>query len=113
DPGPQRGQPWHYVHHRAATGERGMTPAVTRRLLVVDDEESVLETIAAILRQEGYEVVAADTMDAALRHLRSQSFDLVLTDLRVEEESGLTLVAELQRHWPDTMSVVLTGYASL
>jgi signal transduction histidine kinase len=87
--------------------------AATRRLLVVDDEESVLETIAAILQQEGYEVVAAGAIAAALDNLQKQPFDLVLTDLRVEEDSGLTLVAELQRQWPDTMSVVLTGYASL
>ena len=45
--------------------------------------------------------------------MRKQPFDLVLTDLRMEGDSGLSLLAELRRNWPKTMAIVLTGYASL
>ncbi len=83
------------------------------RILVVDDEPSVLETIIAILRQEGYETAEASSTEAALELLRREPFDVVLTDLRMEGQSGLNLVAEIQRNWADTTAIVLTGYASL
>ena len=87
--------------------------AAPARLLVVDDDPSVLLTIAAILSGEGYAVTSAGSVAEALGHLRTAPFDLVLTDLRLEGESGLTLLAELRRHWPETTAVMLTGYASL
>ncbi len=90
-----------------------MTMPARAHVLIVDDEPSVLETIAAILRLEGYGVIGADSVEAALAELRRRRFELVLTDLRLEEGSGLSLIAELQRHWPDTVAVMLTGYASL
>jgi signal transduction histidine kinase len=83
------------------------------RVLVVDDEPNVLETIAAILEGEGYEVRVAANVDAALLALDRERFDLVLTDLRMEGPSGLSLLTDLRRNWPKTMAVVLTGYASL
>jgi signal transduction histidine kinase len=83
------------------------------RILVVDDEESVLETVTAVLAIEGHDAVSAPDVDSALRILGQQTVDLVLTDLRMEGDSGLSLLTELRRHWPKTMAVVLTGYASL
>jgi len=83
------------------------------RLLIVDDEDSVLQTLAAILEQEGYEVVAASNATDALEHIRAERFDLLLTDLRIEGTSGLDLLAALRERSSDTPSVMLTGYASL
>jgi signal transduction histidine kinase len=83
------------------------------RLLIVDDEPYVLETIATILETEGLDVVPVGDVAAALAALAERSFDLVLTDLRMEGSSGLSLLAELRRRWPKTMAIVLTGYASL
>ncbi|MEA2641111.1 MAG: hypothetical protein QOF51_2505 [Chloroflexota bacterium] len=85
----------------------------TPRLLVVDDEENVLTTLAAILEQEGYEVVAAGNAADALTHIRNERFDLLLTDLRIEGSSGLELLTALRERSPETPSVMLTGYASL
>jgi len=82
-------------------------------VLVVDDEASVLETVTAVLEAEGYEVLSAPEVDSALEVLRRRPVDLVLTDLRMEGASGLSLLTELRQHWPKTMAVVLTGYASL
>ncbi len=83
------------------------------RILIVDDEPSVLETLAAILAAEGYEVLAAGDVDTALALLSKERLDLVLTDLRMEGSSGLSLLGELRRTWPETLAIVLTGYASL
>lgn len=85
----------------------------TGSLLVVDDEESVAVTMGAILEMDGYEVAISTTGADALRRLRESSFDLVLTDLRLDDTDGLNIVSEVCRLHPDTVSIILTGYASL
>ena len=85
----------------------------TGSLLVVDDEESVAVTIGAILELDGYEVAIATSGADALRKLRESEFDLVLTDLRLDDADGLSIVSEVCRVQPDTVSIILTGYASL
>lgn len=83
------------------------------RLLVVDDEESVAVTMGAILEMDGYSVSVTMSGADALRKIRETSFDLVLTDLRLDDVDGLSIVSEICRVQPDTVSIILTGYASL
>ena len=83
------------------------------RILVVDDEESVRLTTAAILEQEGYAVTTARDGRAALAQLARSRFDLVLTDLRMEGIDGSALLAEIHEQHPDTVAIVLTGYATI
>ncbi|MCA1817612.1 MAG: response regulator [Acidobacteria bacterium] len=83
------------------------------RLLVVDDEESLRITTAAILEAEGYDVATAASGGEAVALLEESEFDLVLTDLHMEGGDGLSVLAELRRRAPLTISVVLTGFASV
>jgi signal transduction histidine kinase len=83
------------------------------RLLVVDDEESVAVTMGAILEMDGYTVSVSMSGADALRQIRETSFDLVLTDLRLDDVDGLTIVSEICRVQPDTVTIILTGYASM
>jgi len=82
-------------------------------LLVVDDEESVAVTMGAILEMDGYQVAISTSGADALRRLHEDEFDLVLTDLRLDDADGLSIVSEVCRVQPDTISIILTGYASL
>jgi signal transduction histidine kinase len=82
-------------------------------LLVVDDEESVAVTMAAILELDGYQVAVSTTGADAIRQLHTSQFDLVLTDLRLDDVDGLSIVGEVCRVQPDAVSIILTGYASL
>ncbi len=82
-------------------------------VLVVDDEEGVLITMQAILEMEGYQVATAQKGAVAIDLLRRQTFDLVLTDLRLDDADGLSILAETRRTSPDTVAIMLTGYASL
>jgi DNA-binding response OmpR family regulator len=82
-------------------------------VLVVDDEESVRVTLAAILSSHGYEVELAATGMEALTLLQVNEFDLVLTDLRMEGVDGLQVLGEAKRRWPDSVTIMLTGYASM
>ena len=83
------------------------------RLLVVDDEESLRITTAAILEKEGYTVDTASSGDEAIALLEQKDYDLVLTDLHMEGGDGLSVLNQIRRHSPLTISVVLTGFASV
>jgi two-component system, sensor histidine kinase and response regulator len=82
-------------------------------LLVVDDEPSVAVTMGAILEMDGYEVTISTSGADALGELQRKVYDLVLTDLRLDDADGLTIISEVCRLQPDTVSIILTGYASL
>jgi signal transduction histidine kinase len=83
------------------------------RLLVVDDEESLRITTAAIFENEGYVVDTASSGDEAIHLLTKADYDLVLTDLHMEGGDGLSVLNEIRRRAPLTISVVLTGFASV
>ncbi|HEV2762848.1 MAG TPA: response regulator, partial [Pyrinomonadaceae bacterium] len=92
----------------------GGAPSEERaRLLVVDDEESVALTIGAVLQQEGFEVDTASSGSEAAERLREKAYDLVLTDLHMEGGDGLSVLEAVRRHSPLTISIVLTGFASV
>ena len=82
-------------------------------VLVVDDEESVAVTMGAILEMDGYTVAISTSGADALRRLDEDDFDLVLTDLRLDDVDGLTIISQAARVQPDTITIILTGYASL
>ena len=83
------------------------------RLLVVDDEESLRITTAAIFENEGYVVDTASSGDEAIDLMSKEDYDLVLTDLHMEGGDGLSVLNSIRRHAPLTISVVLTGFASV
>ena len=94
----------------STNGRRGQR---ARRVLVVDDEENVRITTAAILEQEGYEVSTAADGNEALATAARGHYDLLLTDLRMDDMDGMTLLHEFQQRHPGVVTVVLTGYASI
>ena len=83
------------------------------RLLVVDDEESVAVTVSEVLRLEGFEVDTASSGAEAAEFLRQNVYDLVLTDLHMEEGDGISVLEETRASSPLTISIVLTGFASV
>ena len=88
--------------------------AAPARLLVVDDEENIVLTISEVLRLEGYEVdVASSGREAVGRLERGPEYDLVLTDLHMDEGDGLSLLQEVRARAPLTIVVVLTGFAAV
>jgi two-component system, NtrC family, response regulator PilR len=82
------------------------------RVLVVDDEQSMRELLAIMLRQVGYEVTAADGGEAAIKALETDAFDLVITDLRMRKADGLAVLRAAKEHSPRTVVLVVTAFAS-
>jgi DNA-binding NtrC family response regulator len=83
------------------------------KILVVDDEQPVLQTVQAILQLEGYDVDALQNPAAALQAIRTKHYDLVLTDLKMPDVDGLAVLAEVRKSSPSTVTVMLTGYGSV
>ena len=82
------------------------------RVLVVDDERSMRELLAIMLRQAGHQVTLADGGEQALEALRSGSFDLVITDLRMRRVDGLAVLRATKELSPHTVVLVVTAFAS-
>jgi DNA-binding NtrC family response regulator len=87
--------------------------ATRSAILLVEDDPSQRESLAGILRQEGYEVEAVADGEIGLARLRESPFDLVLTDLILPGLSGMDLLSHLVRHWPETKCIILTGFATV
>ena len=82
------------------------------RVLVVDDEASMRELLGIMLRKSGYAVTPADGGEAALELLRTASFDLVITDLRMRKIDGMAVLRAAKEHSPQTVVLVVTAFAS-
>lgn len=81
------------------------------RLLFVDDEPGIRTTLAAILRQQGFEVTVASTVSEALNWISRQSFDVLISDLNIGEAGdGFTVVSAMRRTQPEAATFILTGY---
>ena len=83
------------------------------KVLVVDDEDSVVVTIKAILQLDGYNVATTTSGAKAREMVRDVEYDLVLTDLRLEDGDGLDVLKAVRESHPETVTIMLTGYASL
>ncbi|HEY0727919.1 MAG TPA: response regulator [Pyrinomonadaceae bacterium] len=103
----------HSGNHRLVKDAAGLPLLNHARLMVVDDEESLRITTAAILEKEGYTVDVASSGNEAVALLANAEYDLVLTDLHMEGGEGLMVLHEIRRNAPFTISVVLTGFASV
>lgn len=83
------------------------------KILVVDDEESILELCTRVLSIEGYDVVKASHYKEAMEQLNSQKFDLVVTDVKMPGKSGLELIKELRSTRPELPTVIITGHGTM
>lgn len=83
-----------------------------RTILLVDDEEIVLETMGDDLREAGFDVVEAKNGAEGLRHFKKRAFDLVISDLMMEEMDGFGVLREVKRISPETPVIIITGYPS-
>jgi PAS domain S-box-containing protein len=83
------------------------------RILVVDDEERIRSACRLVLEESGCEVSLAADGDQGLERLLSQQYDIVLLDLMMPSVSGFDVLAEVKSSHPDTVVIVITGYATL
>jgi excisionase family DNA binding protein len=92
----------------ATTGDRGEG----RRVLVVDDEESIRELLSKTLAIERYEVDTAVDAAGALDRMRNSAYDLMIADLKMPGMDGLTLIRKAKSLHADLRIIIITGYSS-
>jgi len=85
----------------------------TRRLLVIDDEESHRLMLRAVLKEEGYQVAEASDGPEAIRAVEQETYDLILLDLRLQTMDGLETLAEIRKISPLVPVIIMTAYASV
>jgi response regulator RpfG family c-di-GMP phosphodiesterase len=98
--------------NETSTANEANTDAIAS-VLLVDDEENILSSLRRVLRGQPYKVQIANGGEKALEIMREQPVDLVISDARMPGMDGATLLAEVQKHWPTTMRILLTGYADI
>ncbi|XLY99833.1 two-component system response regulator GlrR [Pantoea agglomerans] len=83
------------------------------KLLLVDDDPSLLKLLGMRLRSEGYQVTTAASGPEALRLLQKEKIELVISDLRMDEMDGLTLFGEIQKRHTGLPVIILTAHGSI
>ena len=83
------------------------------KVLLVDDERSILESLQILLRGEGFDVTVAQSGQEAVRKLTESPPDVVVTDIRMPGISGLDLLSVVQEHDPEIPVILMTAQASL
>lgn len=82
---------------------------VNRRILLVDDEVGVTNALRRSLRREGYEITACNSGQEALVTLKTETFDMLISDHRMPGMSGVELTRLCRDRYPDMMRLMLTG----
>ena len=98
------------LEHLAASIMRRSKPA---KILVVDDEAIALDNLAFTLKKENYEVVTATDGKEALDRCNETMFDLVVTDLKMQQMDGIQLLEAVRKKSPRTSFIITTGYATV
>ena len=83
-----------------------------KRILIVDDDKSLLESLTEILKLEGYEVDTAETGREAIEKSKDQFYNLALLDIKLPDMEGTELLTKLRDGIPRMAKVMVTGYPS-
>ncbi len=79
------------------------------RILLIDDDEFVRESLSIVLEDAGYEVTTADNGKTGIKQLTQQKFDVMITDVVMPEKDGIEVLMEAKRNYPDTKVIVISG----
>jgi DNA-binding response OmpR family regulator len=88
------------------------------RILVADDEESILDLLARFMAKLGYQADLAKDVSSAIALMQKNTYDVILTDKNMPDidgrmEGGMTLVKHVKEHMPATEVIMITGYATI
>jgi signal transduction histidine kinase/DNA-binding response OmpR family regulator len=84
-----------------------------QRILVIDDEPRMVDSLKTLLTMEGYEVIGEHDPKRALARLNESDFDLIITDIRMPDYDGIDVLRRAHEKDPYTGVILITGYASL
>lgn len=83
------------------------------KILIAEDEDIARENLVHILQKDGYELTAVNNGLKAVQELEKNEFDLVITDLKMPKVDGMELLERIQRDYPQTEILIITGFATV
>lgn len=86
---------------------------MTKKILIVEDEETLRESLERVLSREGYNVVSIDSAETALNLLDNDLYDLIITDVILPGITGIELLKKIKERAPEQIVVIMTAFASL
>ena len=90
-----------------------MKESQRKSILIVDDDCSITDSLSLILIEAGFEVLTAHSFAESLSILNHKQFDLVLTDLRLPDATGIEVITHVKNESPETEVILITGHGSL
>lgn len=82
------------------------------KILVVDDDSSIRNMLSIVLKKNGYNVVCSETSEAALKKLKNETFDMIITDIKMPGISGIDLLKKIKTIHPEIPVIMITAFAS-
>ncbi|AEH45030.1 two component, sigma54 specific, transcriptional regulator, Fis family [Thermodesulfatator indicus DSM 15286] len=86
---------------------------MNEKILVIDDEEAILESLADILEDEGYQVITAKNAAEGLQKVKQEQPDLLILDVWLPDQDGLKLLKTLRKESPDLPVIVISGHGTV
>jgi DNA-binding NtrC family response regulator len=83
------------------------------KILVIDDEKSILDLLSVVLRKEGYSVLTSLSASKAIELINKEDLDLVLTDIKLPEMSGMDILKYVKEKKPDIPVIMITAYGTI
>ncbi|HEY8241642.1 MAG TPA: response regulator, partial [Kiritimatiellia bacterium] len=83
------------------------------RILLVDDEPSILNVLSTLLKQEGHEAIPIRGGEKAQEVMRAETFDLMISDIRMSPVDGMQLLVQAHKEKPGMAVIMLTAYGSV
>jgi len=84
-----------------------------KKILVIDDDKIILDSLCEFLSLEGFQTSGAETVKSALAKLEEENYCLVLTDVNLPDGDGLELLSTIKQNYPQTVVIVITGYGTI
>ena len=83
------------------------------KILIIDDDKTILDSCSQVLIQEGYQIEMAEDGDTGLQNAKTEKPDLVLVDLKMPGKDGMEVLKELRTFDPNCVAIVITGYGTI
>ena len=84
-----------------------------KKLLIIEDDAVLAQTLQRRLGKSGYDATSVDNAPVVLDDIKTHEADIYLIDLRLARQSGLNLIVPLRQAYPDSLIIVMTGFASI
>ncbi len=104
----------HYTKNKGTGGAlHKVDPFFKTRILIVDDEKRIRDVCKRVLEHEGFDIDVAEDGETGLQKIEGTHFDIILLDLMMSGISGFEVLSKVKALHPDTVIIVITGYATI